>query len=404
MNRQWVARARMQRGAVLPLVAIGLVVIIGVSGLGLDLGHAYVNKTRLQNAMDAAALSGAKTLDITNDTGQAATAARNTFDLTIGATGNAELDAALSGDDLTVEFSNTLFTAGTTPARYIRVQNNSFIRPTWLIRVFNVLPGVDFSTITVGASAIAGPSPMLAQVCNIAPMMPCGDPALAPSADCPDCLYGYTIGQTVTLKTGSKSDGWEVGPGNFQLIQLDCGPGGACIRENMAGSYDQCWTATDTITTKPGDTVGPTYQGLCTRFGDAGNCKCTAGLDCSNMYKPDYVTNAGPNSFPDTFAQYQTDYQNQAWDNPPPTGEPERRVVVVPIGNCTGTVNGQGEVPVLGLGCFFLTEPPNQGGKQEIYGEFIGDCNAKGTPGPDPGTGAGPHIIQLYKDPASPDA
>lgn len=54
-----------QKGAVLPLLAIGMLAILGVAGLAIDTGHAHLNKSRLQNALDAAALSGARTLMLT---------------------------------------------------------------------------------------------------------------------------------------------------------------------------------------------------------------------------------------------------------------------------------------------------------------------------------------------------
>ncbi len=52
-----------QQGAVAIIVALCLVVLVGMLGLVLDLGHLYVTKTELQNAADAAALSGAERLD-----------------------------------------------------------------------------------------------------------------------------------------------------------------------------------------------------------------------------------------------------------------------------------------------------------------------------------------------------
>lgn len=52
-----------QRGAVAIIVAICLALLVGMLGLVLDLGHLYVAKTELQNAADAAALSGAERLD-----------------------------------------------------------------------------------------------------------------------------------------------------------------------------------------------------------------------------------------------------------------------------------------------------------------------------------------------------
>lgn len=56
-----------QQGAVAIIVAICLVVLIGMLGFVLDLGHLYIAKTELQNAADAAALSGAKELKGTTE-------------------------------------------------------------------------------------------------------------------------------------------------------------------------------------------------------------------------------------------------------------------------------------------------------------------------------------------------
>lgn len=76
-----------QRGAVAIIVAICIAVLVGMLGLVLDLGHLYVAKTELQNAADAAALSGAKELKGTSAgidsavTWAKATARQNKYDL-----------------------------------------------------------------------------------------------------------------------------------------------------------------------------------------------------------------------------------------------------------------------------------------------------------------------------------
>jgi hypothetical protein len=70
MIRQHGFRAKFksrQQGAVAIIVAICLVVLIGMLGLVLDLGHLYVAKSQLQNVADASALSGAKELDGTSE-------------------------------------------------------------------------------------------------------------------------------------------------------------------------------------------------------------------------------------------------------------------------------------------------------------------------------------------------
>ena len=84
-----------QRGAVGILVVAGLVVLLAMAGLALDSSHAMLNKTRLQNAVDAAALSGAKVLDLTDgDTGAARTAAETIFGVNGSSLGNNEMGQA----------------------------------------------------------------------------------------------------------------------------------------------------------------------------------------------------------------------------------------------------------------------------------------------------------------------
>jgi Flp pilus assembly protein TadG len=54
--------AREERGQILPLVAIALVALLGISAFALDVGYAYYAKRQLQSATDAAALAGAQDL------------------------------------------------------------------------------------------------------------------------------------------------------------------------------------------------------------------------------------------------------------------------------------------------------------------------------------------------------
>ncbi|MFZ2406414.1 MAG: Tad domain-containing protein, partial [Methylobacter sp.] len=132
-----------QRGAILPLVALGMGALLAMAGLALDMGHGYLNKTRLQNALDAAALSGAKTLDETTDTAKATTAAQTAFTMNANDAGNTELQDIAIGN-VTVEFSSTLnlFEDGLGGAnpRFVRVGVDSanFARPSWLLQVVGV--------------------------------------------------------------------------------------------------------------------------------------------------------------------------------------------------------------------------------------------------------------------------
>ncbi len=86
-------------------------------------------------------------------------------------------------------------------------------------------------------------------------------------------------------------------------------------------------------------------------------------------------------------------------------GAYDRRVLTVPVGDCTATVSGSGDVPLLGFGCFFLLQRAVlKGNNAELYGEFVDGCAAYGPPGPNPNSGAGPYIIQLYEDTSSLDS
>lgn len=51
-----------EKGSVMVMVVIALIVLIGFTGLVIDGGSAYLTKSRLQNAADAAALAGAQSL------------------------------------------------------------------------------------------------------------------------------------------------------------------------------------------------------------------------------------------------------------------------------------------------------------------------------------------------------
>ncbi len=423
MNRQYVRHSlvrqelrmpQRQKGIMLALFAAGLVVMLGMVGLALDGAHGLLNKTRLQSTVDAAALSAAKTLDQTSDTALATAEAIQTFSQNAAASGNNEIAASYAAGDLNVAvaYSATLhpFVSGSAPAQYVRVTATNLRLPGWFI------PVMGFNEKIVGASAVAGPSPTINTACNIAPMMVCGDPNAPPSAN-----FGYTVGEPDVLKNSDNTG--EVGPGNFQLIRLGGGQGAADLREAMAGNYAGCLTSGDTIPTEPGNTVGPVVQGLNTRFGEY--LGPMGGTE--SQYPPDVVT-----SEPTPRLTYDDDtdtiyYGAEVVDGPPDpayydhsaynadvaggnytyqpleaggSGVFGRRILAVPIGDCTNTTNGQGDVPLLGFLCYHLIQSAEQhGNASHVYGQFIDQgCPITGRPGPNPGTGPGPYLIQLYKD------
>lgn len=387
-------------------------------GLALDSSHAFVNKTRLQNTVDAAALAAAKIYDETADTLLSTAAANSVFGINTDGNGNFEVDAAYDGGDISVvvQYSQTLnpFTpSGIGP--YVRVIATGFN----MLTSFSSVVGIN--DIDVAASAVAGPSPTIDSACNIAPLVACAN-------DITQDYFGFEQDRLMVLKP-SPGDHNDVGPGNYKLLRLNC-PGGACVREAMAGSYDACATTGETVDTEPGVTAGPTEQGFNTRFGDY------SGPVSYVDYPPDVVTReVTPNL--DTYLDPATGDDIITWgpggvvvetsadipgfdyadyvsrttggmhDFPPggtPGGVEWRRVLALPVADCSGDETGQSTLNVEGFACFFMLQRIPGGPEKNIYGQFVDGCLAGGAAGPNPGSGPGPYLIQLYKDPDSGDS
>ena len=391
-------------------VVIGLLSLLLMAALALDVGHATLNKARLQNATDAAALAAAKVLDSTHSTILATAAGLTAFGNNANSRGDTELATAYANGSgsvvVTVQYSATLppFTPGSSSGPYVRIATTGFTRPTWLASLAGI------AQMTVSATAVAGPSPTVNTACNIVPFLVCGTPGVA--------NFGYTINQPWVLKQSAPGSPSEVGPGNFQLIQLG-GSGANVVRQNIAGTFSGCASTGNTVQTQPGNETGPTAQGLNTRFGDY-----TGPLGgTQSQYPPDVITtqqspplsvgNGGPpypivGNISFGYQQYQAQLAAGGPYNYAPApgpGVPGRRVLQVPVGDCSGTSGGSTTVPVIGFACFFLLQEETQKGNSSyILGEFEGDCTVDGTPGPAPTTGPGPYIIQLYHDPSSGDS
>jgi len=394
---------RQQRGAAMVLVLVGMVALLAMVGLAIEVSHLTSNKARLQSTVDAAALAGAKVLDQTGSQPQASSAALAVFRL--NATAYPELSRAIdNGLNIRVQFL---------PNSAVRAVATNFSMSTGFTAI------VGFNNARVAASAVAGPSPMLAEACNIAPIVVCGTPGA------PAPFFGYSPNALQVLKMASTGGtGGPIGPGNFQLIRLN-GNGGATVRENLAGGYSGCLSANSTVVTQAGNLAGPVAQGLNTRFG-----MYSGGGMNQAEYPPDVVT-IEPNprlEYNDaaqqimqgarvvtTSADINFNYQNyltrisaQSYDYQPMPNGPAaflRRELTVPVANCAGANSGISTLPVLGFACYFLLQRAEQQGLNgNVYGQFIEGCQSQGVPGPFAGSGSGPHSIQLYNDEGSPDS
>ncbi|WP_248803491.1 TadE/TadG family type IV pilus assembly protein [Pseudomonas sp. MWU13-2100] len=419
---------RRQRGSVTVLMVIALAAIGIMAALALDGGHLLLNKTRLQNAVDAAALSGAKTLSqVTGGVGIASTtraAALNTLTLNANAAGNSELATAIGGSAGTfavVELANSVYGPFSYPgpanATYVRVTVANYRLSGFFWNFAQLLGAGGLGNKAVAAMATAGPSPT--SPCDLAPLMVCGDPTqYNPSSG---LFWGYRFGDLQDLKTGSGTTS-AIGPGNFQL--LDFGSGGSAVRQDLAGGGLVCRSVGQNVTTSPGNKVGPTDQGLNTRFG-----QYSGGLSAA-QYPPDLIVSYSTPAITWNSSNNRAEYNGQPVTSSNGNlsaggtallgyndwlassagcvagsgtgcqsgGVFERRMLKVVIGNCTGQNNGATSIPVLGFGCYFVVQPAGgTGSTSEIFGQFVQECEGDNVPGPNPSGDSGPQIIQLYK-------
>ncbi|MCG9545047.1 Tad domain-containing protein [Vibrio sp. Isolate33] len=405
-----------QSGLVVIFVTIALLVFLAVSALAVDINHMLVNKTRLQNAVDSAALAAATILDNSKDQAAVSAEVTSTLNAMAGSSGNHEFD--FSTAVVSVEYSNDPQSFAGTPTFgvdddvYIRVNVSSLDMDEFFIQMF----GLEKS---VSASAVAGPSSGLQVVNNIVPIGVCiGDGTSDndinedgyddATGEAITNVFGYEVGAVHALKVGDKKLS-QMGNGNYHL--LDFGSGGSTVKEALAGYYDYSVAIGDSVTTKPGGTVGPTADGLNTRFGDYGG-----GLSSSD-YPSDYVTTepsseikidskTGDIDFDGsyTYSQYEADTNAciaSMGSGCVSDGTAWRRILPIPMVDCSGKSGGVTSFTVQKIGCFFLLQkaPTNNSGTPAVFGEFIHSCSVVGGSGGAESSTEGPYKIVLYKDP-----
>lgn len=246
-----------QRGSILPLLVASLVVTIAMTGLAIDLGHAYIARTRAQNAVDAAVLSAAREFQVRGENtsstvlSKAIDAATWTFNKNM--TNNRDAYITVSGPDIT--FASSLagpYSSRTKPANFVRVSASASL-PPWFTKI------VRNANLTLASSAVSG-TLISKSVCAATPLIFCGGAA----SYSPGTVYPITISTSST----------DISGGYFMFADMKCGsgltsdPSQACIRQNMAGTpQDFCITIGMHFSKKPGQNVGQWQQGINTRFG-----------------------------------------------------------------------------------------------------------------------------------------
>ena len=225
-----------QRGAVVLLFGLSLVVFIWFAGLAIDLGRFFVIKTELQNAMDACALSAASQLKPGAGDPNALTraVAYGQVVTTVGANNTAAIKNRANFQSMMLDPNVLLITFGVnnaddpyrsaadadpTTAKFVKCVYPLDNLPIYFMRVFNPL----LSTQTVAAMAVATRDRGLA---------PCIPVAVCSSASNSAANnFGFSVGQWMTGLSDST-----YGTGNFGLASLINPADNATIANTLRGS------------------------------------------------------------------------------------------------------------------------------------------------------------------------
>jgi len=400
-----------QQGATMMLTLVFMIGMLGMIGLTIDTGHVLVNKTRLQNALDAAALSAAIVLNgpTNNSTTEATTAGLVTFDKFIKSAGNVEL-TKMPLPTFLYSDSVTSFLPGNGIGPYVRVKSNALPVSKFFIQVLT-----GSSPVNVGAVSTAGPT---GQNCNLVPLVICADIDSDGKMD-KDCsdqdptelgikeCYGYTMGEESELHTkfcapnDTACQATSLEAGNFTLLRWEGSAGKNDIRSSLAGGdVDSCSVGVQ-LETDPGNAVGPVSKGINDRF-----AADTVNNTYDNLSHPTADTPAY-----DSYLSDQASSTN--------SGIKDNRVVAAPIGDCNGIQNGNTtfDFATDGSGnmaamCILIRRPVRATGadnqpdylKNSIYIEMMELCPAVGNTDPNNPIVYGPFKIVLFKSQNSGDS
>lgn len=256
-----------------------LSILCGIVALVTDVGILYVNRIQLQKSLDAAVMAGAQELPVDSS----------------GAIAVAQQYAAMNGkteDNVNVEVINGNNTIRANGTRMVNL-------------MFAKIFGQNFSNVNAKARANIG---IIVGYTGIVPFGLQEKP--------------LSYGVDYVLKAG----GGAGNTGNYGALSLS-GNGGSDYRYDIEHGYQQPLRIGDMVSTKPGNTSGPTSQGV------------------------SYRIQQDPNA---TFETVQS--------NSP-------RIIVIPI--VVGDPQGRDDVRIVGFASFFLEGSGGSGSGNYVTGKFM---------------------------------
>lgn len=205
---------RAEKGSAIVIVALTMAAMMGFGALIVDVGNLYLNKTRLVNMVDAAALAGVQDLP-----GNSQLGVSNAYSYA--------LRNGMNSDVVGVNVTNNNKVITVTATRRV---------PLFFARIFQL------TSSDVTAEAVASIIP----IAGASGIVPFGI-----------VQQQFTYGQTYNLKAGA-GGGYS---GNYGGLALG-GNGANVYRGNIENGYNGQLKIGDWVSTEPGNMSGPTSQGV----------------------------------------------------------------------------------------------------------------------------------------------
>jgi Putative Flp pilus-assembly TadE/G-like len=230
MNSKLQARTNRHddRGVSILIIAVSMVFVLGMAGLGIDLASLYVGRSQAQRAADAAALAGARALVGANNescvnggSGSISSACMAVARQQAEAVGNQNLVAGVvpAIGDADITFPSTSVNDPQIQVIASRDSSHNNPMPTFFIKIFGI------STANVSAKAVAeayssnGSGPQVGAQCVKPWLIPNCDPGNTSGTVNPLCNNSTPVGGFVIPQSGGLSSTLARGP-----VQAPSGP------------------------------------------------------------------------------------------------------------------------------------------------------------------------------------
>jgi Flp pilus assembly protein TadG len=377
-----------ERGSILAMSAIGMLVVVLAAGLGVDISHLYLVKAELQNAADASALAAASAINskpsgIIEGTNRAVRA-MNSYEFN---NTNIVFTAANVTWSKNLESGYMSVADAATPAQAPDIRFAKITTPDSPV-------GISFAATVLGgsknlsATATAGLSVPLNVTCNFIP--------LSVLIDNDTSLL--VPGQTYTIRADT---GGSPSPGNYQILAV-AGPGGVDVGFGIGAGVDKCAKAGEeyAVDTKPGLTAGKVRTGINCRFDDYGGSQLDPLQEPPDNNVKEGITWDDYSKFLGCGRPGAIACNSQYVRAPSHAGVDMRRVVLIPLVKVSEYDQGRNVVKFFRFGAFFLKTKAANGNGGEMQAEYIEDRIAVGEGGYDPTAAAGDPLLAapvLYK-------